>query len=126
MKLKCALFVLLVGGIVQSRATEIPARDFFRTSEKVDFQLSDDGKTIAFLAPYEHRLNVFVQPRGAAEAKRITSETDRSIAAYTWKGNDRVLFLKDFGGDENYHLFSVDQDGRQQRDLTPFPKVRVG
>lgn len=116
---------VFLGCALQLTAAEVPLRDFFRTPEKVGFQLSDDGKTIAYLAPFERRLNLFVQARGSTQAQRITAETDRSIAGYIWKGNDRLLFLKDFGGDENFHLFSVDKDGHQQRDLTPFPKVRV-
>jgi dipeptidyl aminopeptidase/acylaminoacyl peptidase len=105
--------------------TQIPLRDFFRNPEKATFQLSEDGKTISFLAPYERRLNLFVQPRGAAEAKRITSITDRSIANYMWKGSDRLLFRKDIGGDENFHLFTVDKEGGEVKDLTPFEKVRI-
>ncbi len=105
---------------------QVPLRDFFRDPEKTAFQLSDDGKKVAFLAPYQRRMNLFVQSRGAAEAKRLTSEADRGIAGYLWKGSDRLLYLKDFGGDENFHLFSVDASGKTHRDLTPFEKVRVG
>ena len=107
--------------------TKIPLRDFFRNPEKVAFDISDDGQTISFLAPYERRLNLFVQTRGETntEPKRVTSETDRSIANYIWKGG-RLLYLKDFGGDENYHLFSVTRDGEDRKDLTPFEKVRTG
>jgi dipeptidyl aminopeptidase/acylaminoacyl peptidase len=120
------LLALVVSTNAQTNAIrQIPLRDFFRDPERIGFQISEDGQTISFLAPYEHRLNLFVQARGAAEARRITSETDRSIAEYLWKGSDRLLYLKDFGGDENFHLFSVDKDGKQARDLTPFAKVRV-
>lgn len=105
----------------------VPLRDFFRDPEKTSFQLSEDGKQIAFLAPWERRLNLFVQPRGsAAEPRRLTSEKDRGIAGYLWKGSDRLLYLKDFGGDENFHLFCVDASGAEHRDLTPFEKVKVG
>jgi dipeptidyl aminopeptidase/acylaminoacyl peptidase len=124
MKLILSALALSIWGTVQ--AATIPLRDFFRNPEKTRFQLSEDGQTVSYLAPYEHRLNLFVMPRGAAEARRITSVTDRSLAGYLWKGSDRLLFLKDTGGNENYHLFSVDRDGQNQRDLTPFPKTQVG
>jgi hypothetical protein len=61
----------------------------------------------------------------AANAKRITSITDRDINAYGWKGDDRLFFFKDSGGNENFHLFTVDRTGTKQTDLTPMPKVRV-
>jgi dipeptidyl aminopeptidase/acylaminoacyl peptidase len=120
------LVVALLGfSTSAAEPTQIPLRDFFRMPEKAGFQVSEDGQTISFLAPYERRLNLFVQPRSGGEAKRITSVTDRSIENYIWKGSDRLLYLKDFGGDENFHAFSVDKDGKQVRDLTPFDKVRV-
>lgn len=120
-----AWVVLSVSLLQPAWAGEVPLRDFFRNPEKVSFQLSDDGQTIAYMAPYEHRFNIFIQPRGATTARRITGETDRSIEEYCWKGSDRLLFLKDFGGDENAHLFCVDKAGQQQRDLTPFKGVKV-
>ncbi len=106
-------------------APKIPLRDFFKNPEKTGYQISPDGKWISYLAPYERRLNVFVMPRAGGEAKRITSETGRDLAGYFWKSNDRIIYLKDFGGDENFHLFSVDLHGENLKDLTPFDSVTV-
>ncbi len=100
-------------------------KDFFRTPEQSGYQISPDGNWISFLAPYERRKNIFIQPRNGGEAKRITSETARDMAGYFWKGNDRIIYAKDFGGDENFHLFSAAIDGTDVRDLTPFDKVTV-
>ncbi|MCJ7497140.1 MAG: prolyl oligopeptidase family serine peptidase, partial [candidate division Zixibacteria bacterium] len=100
-------------------------RDFFKNPEKAYFQISPDGNYISFTQPYEKRMNIFVQARGSNEAKRITSITDRDLSEYFWKGNDRLLYLKDFGGDENFHLFAVDREGKDTKDLTPFDSVRV-
>jgi dipeptidyl aminopeptidase/acylaminoacyl peptidase len=100
-------------------------RDFFKNPEKAYFQISPDGNYISFTQPYEKRMNIFVQARGSNEAKRITSITDRDLSEYFWKGNDRLLYFKDFGGDENFHLFAVDREGKDTKDLTPFDSVRV-
>lgn len=112
--------------------------DYFRNSQQTAFQLSPDGCHISFLAPYKDRMNIFVRPlsdivdasadRGMAletAATRLTSETERSIAGYFWKGNDRIFFVKDDGGDENYHIFSVGIDGTGLTCHTPFPGVRA-
>ena len=56
---------------------------------------------------------------------RITSETARDIAGYLWKGNNRILFLKDTGGDENFQLYGVNTDGTELKGLTVFEKVRT-
>jgi dipeptidyl aminopeptidase/acylaminoacyl peptidase len=34
--------------------------------------------------------------------------------------------VQDTKGDENYRLYAVDRDGKDQKDLTPFEKVRAG
>lgn len=104
----------------------IPVEDFFRNPEESSFRLSPDAEYIAFLRPWERRLNVHVRPRKGGEARRITSETERDISGIFWKGNARLLYLKDFGGDENYHLVAVDPDGGNLRDLTPFDRVQAG
>ena len=103
----------------------IPLRDFFRNPEKAGFQISPDGKTVSFMQPYQNRLNIFVQSRAGGEPTRITSETERDIAGYFWKGSDHLLYVKDFKGDENFHVVSVGKDGKGLRDLTPFPKARA-
>jgi dipeptidyl aminopeptidase/acylaminoacyl peptidase len=105
-------------------------RDFFRNAERTAFNISPDGKTLSFMQPYESRLNIFVQgldakgkPQG--EPKRLTSETARDIAGYFWKGNQNLLYVKDFGGDENFHVVSVAIDGSGIKDLTPYEKVQA-
>ncbi len=107
------------------KAPLIPLEDFFRNPEKTAFQLSPNGEFFSFLAPWESRLNVFVQKIGENEAVRITSETERDIAGYLWKGDNRILFLKDTGGDENFHLYGVNADGSDLIGLTVFEKVRT-
>lgn len=103
----------------------IPLRDFFRNPEHSGYQISPDGKWISYLSPYERRKNVFVVPRSGGEARRITDITDRDLGGYFWKGNDHIIYLRDFAGDENFHLSSVAIDGSELIDLTPFEGVRV-
>ena len=108
-----------------ARAKRIPLRDFFRNPERSSFQISPDGNTLAFMQPYQNRMNVFVQPRAGGEPVRLTSETERDVAGYFWKGSRRIVYLKDFKGDENFHLVAVDLTGGAPVDLTPFDKVRA-
>lgn len=99
--------------------------DYFRNAMQTAYQLSPDGSHISFLAPYMDRMNIFVQPIDLQEALRLTSETERSVAGYFWKGNNRIFFVKDDGGDENYHIFSIAIDGSDLKCYTPFPGVRA-
>ena len=105
--------------------SKIPLRDFFRNPETTAYQLSPSGDYIAFLKPYENRLNIWVQRRQGGEPTRITSVTDRDISSFSWKGDKYLLYAKDNGGDENYHLYAADRDGQAVRELTPFEGVKV-
>ncbi len=104
----------------------IPLRDFFRNPEKTGFQLSPDGQYLSWLQPWESRLNIHVQKIGSPGVTRVTSAKERDIRGYFWKGNNRLVWVQDKGGDENFHLFTVNADGAGTRELTPFDKVRVG
>lgn len=106
-------------------AKQIPLEDFFKNPEKSNYQLSPDGKYYAFMAPYMRRMNIFVQEIGKDSAIRLTSDTARDIAGYFWGNNNRILYLKDTGGDENYKLFGVNIDGSKLAALTDFPGVRT-
>lgn len=124
------LFLTILLGFASCKPALKPAppvamEDFFRNPEKTAFRLSPNGEYFSYLAPWEKRLNVFVQKIGADSAVRITSEKDRDIAGYLWKGDNRILFLKDTGGDENYQLYGVNPDGADLKGLTVFEKVRT-
>jgi dipeptidyl aminopeptidase/acylaminoacyl peptidase len=126
-------FAAVLGGLeiavlpTASAADEapIPVRDFFRNPERGHFRISPDGKTLAFMQPYERRMNIYVQPIAGGEPKRLTNETARDIPDHFWKGPDRLVYVKDFGGDENFHVVAVGKDGSGLKDLTPFDGVRA-
>ena len=99
--------------------------DFFRNPEKTRYQLSPDGTHFSYMGPYERRQNIFVQKIGEDKAVRITDETDRDISGYFWANDNRLLYIKDSAGDENFQLYAVDKDGNNDKDLTPFEKVRI-
>ncbi len=107
-------------------------KDFFGNPERAGYQVSPDGKTLSFMAPFERRRNLHVVALPAdgsapdfAKAKRLTSETARDIAGYFWKGDGHILYVKDFGGDENYHVVSVDVKSGEVKDLTPMAKIQA-
>lgn len=104
---------------------QYPLEDFFRNSDRSGYQISPDGNYFSFLAPYEDRMNIFVQRIGSEDTVRLTSETARSVAGYMWATNERILFMKDTAGDENYQLYGVNLDGSDLRAYTAFPGVRT-
>jgi dipeptidyl aminopeptidase/acylaminoacyl peptidase len=122
--------VSVAGGWVLSAARNhkqriIPLTDFFKNPVMTDFTLSSDGEHIAFMMPWERRLNVFVRRVSEDKASRITHARERDIAGYAWANNRRIVYIQDNGGDENFRLYAVDIDGANFKALTPFDNVRV-
>ncbi len=104
---------------------EIPLEDFFKNPLIAAFRISPDGKHYSYLAPWENRLNIFVKEVGSDEATRITEQTDRDISGYFWANDNRLIYLKDDDGDENFYLMAVDFDGKNLKPLTKIDGVRT-
>ncbi|MGH8779223.1 alpha/beta fold hydrolase [Paraburkholderia sp.] len=105
-------------------------RDFFRRPDRHSFIIAPDGRHLSFLARHAGRQNVFVQAIDAdgaptGEPRALTHETERDVPGHAWKGNGHILFVKDVGGDENFHVLSVPIDSGEPRDLTPFDGVKA-
>jgi dipeptidyl aminopeptidase/acylaminoacyl peptidase len=100
----------------------IPRDALFGNPERANVQLSPDGRYLSWVAPLEGTVNVWVAPADdLSAAKAVTSDTARGIRSYFWSHRDgTLLYLRDSGGDENFHLFAVDVASGESRDLTPF------
>jgi dipeptidyl aminopeptidase/acylaminoacyl peptidase len=112
----------------------IPLEVLFGNPQRVQPSLSPDGTQLAWIAPRDGVLNVWVAPVIAgrdegvdwAAARVVTDDTDRGIRTFRWAHDDRhLLYLQDTGGDENWRLYDVDLVTGQHRDLTPFDKVQA-
>jgi dipeptidyl aminopeptidase/acylaminoacyl peptidase len=119
------LLVSPVWGLEQEPPPLIPLEDFFRNPESAAYRISPDGKKLAYLKPWENRLNIFVRDIDSGEERRLTSSEERDVADFFWKGSDRVAFSQDKGGDENFHIFIVGINGGEIRELTPFVGVKT-
>ena len=108
-----------------SKRPLIPLRDFFKNPEKTSYYISPDGKYLSYLASYKNRLNIFIRETGSDKSKRITNESSRDIISYFWGSSERILYLQDNKGNENFHLFAVYKDGTGHTDLTPFEDITV-
>lgn len=121
----CLLVLLGCTSEPKQAVEKIAIETLFRLPEKVNYQLSPDGKYLAFLAPFQNRMNIHVQATGSDSVWRVTSITERDIAKFGWASNQRLYFLRDEAGDENYFLSTVAFDGSQYKELTRFKDVRT-
>ena len=129
MKLLFVLMVILFAIPLEAALAAIPPlipmEDFFKNPDTAGFSISPDGTRLAYAKPWDHRMNVYIRELASGTEKRITSATERDIAGFFWKGSDKIVYVQDSGGDENYHIYITDITGAEHKDLTPFEKVRA-
>ena len=78
----------------------IPLELLFGNPDRAMPRLSPDGTQLAFLAPDDGVLNVWLGPAGEDHFEPVTNDRDRGIRTYFW-GHDgeSILYLQDTGGD---------------------------
>ncbi|MEX1177055.1 MAG: S9 family peptidase [Nitriliruptor sp.] len=104
----------------------IPRQVLFGDPERDAPAISPDGRRLAWLAPHEGVMNVWVGGIDLADARPVTDDRDRGIHVVAWAHDDRhLLYIQDEGGDEDWHLHAVDLDTGTDRDLTPFEGVQA-
>ena len=102
-------------------------RDYFKRPTQFSFQFSPDGKYVSYKQRDENgKAHVYIKNTQTDEVKRVIEEKEELIRGYGWANENRLIYVMDKGGDENYHLFAANLDGSNQVDLTPFDGVRVG
>ncbi|MCW3789337.1 S9 family peptidase [Plebeiibacterium sediminum] len=101
-------------------------KDYFQKPSKSDFQFSPDGKYLSFRERDENgKQHVYIQNTETDKITKAIVEGDDLVRGYGWVNNNRLIYVKDKGGNENYHLFAVNTDGSNDIELTPFDDVQV-
>ncbi len=101
--------------------------DYFQKPTKSSFQFSPDGKYLSYREKdKDGKRHVYIKNTETDEITKAIVESEDLIRGYGWANNKRLIYIKDKGGNENYHLFAVDLDGSNDAELTPFDDVRVG
>jgi len=104
--------------------SHIPLDAFFRKPERAIARLSPDGRHVAFLGRWERRMNLFVRQLETGEEHRLT-DVARDIVQFVWASSERLAFVIDTEGDENWHVWGVDLAGGAPRNLTPLERVQA-
>lgn len=102
--------------------------DYFSRPKASGFQLSPDGKYMSYREKEDGstKRHVYVKEIATGKVTRIIEEKDELIRGYFWKNGERLLYMMDKGGNEQYHLYAVNIDGSNNVDLTPFEGVQAG
>ncbi len=101
--------------------------DYFSRPKASSFQLSPDGKYMSYLEKEDGstKRHVYVKEISTGKVTRILEEKDELIRGYVWKNNERLLYMMDQGGNEQYHIHAVNIDGTNNVDLTPYEGVQA-
>ncbi len=104
----------------------IPREILFGNPDKTSPQISPDGTMMAYLAPVNNVLNVWVGKVGSDDYQPVTKDEDRGVRFYFWaQDNKHIMYIQDVGGNENWRLYATNLESRETRDLTPFEDVQV-
>ncbi len=99
---------------------------FMATTSVSGASFSRDEKQILFSSNASGIFNAYVLPVGGGTPRALTrSTTDSTYAVGFFYNDDRILFTRDQGGNEQNHLFVRELDG-SERDLTPGTKLKAG
>src|SRR5260370_4525872 len=86
----------------------IPRNILFGNPVKANPQISPDGTMMAYLAPVNNVLNVWVGKIGSDEYQPVTKDEDRRVTFYFWAAdNKHILYLLDAGRNENSLLYAT-------------------
>lgn len=104
----------------------LPRHLIFANPERSVVRLSPDGTRIAFRAPANGVLNLWVAPlEDVAKAQPVTNVIDRNLGPWLhWMHDNRhIVFFREQGGDENWRAWRADLQTGDVRSLTPGPGV---
>lgn len=100
--------------------------DYFKTPEAFSFQLSPDGKYLSYMKRRETgERDLYLQDTDTQKETLLLKQEEDLIRGYYWANKNRILYMQDKGGDENYHVFGIDISGENKKELTPYEGVRV-
>jgi len=131
---RAAFALALCGGLImvtacstaQKHSQLIPREILFGNPVKAAPHISPDGTRLAYLAPVDGVLNIWVRTIGAEDDSAVTYDKGRGIQVYFWSQDNRhIMYLQDVGGNENWRLYSANLDTKEIKDFTPFEGVQV-
>lgn len=100
--------------------------NFFKRPAQSSFRFSPNGDYISYKEKdINNKNHVYIKSTKTDKITKVILEGVDLISAYGWANENRLLYMKDKGGDENYHLFAVDIDGKNSIELTPFDGVKA-
>lgn len=101
------------------------AETFFDTTDIQGNAFRPDAKKILVASDESGIFNLYEVDVKTGKRTQITDAADSTYPVGYFPNDPRILFTRDGGGNERFHLFVRDENGNV-KDLTPGEKVRAG
>lgn len=100
--------------------------DYFARPKASSFQLSPNGKYMSYYEKDDKNKNhVYVKDIATGKINRAIEEKEELIKGYGWINDERLYYMMDKGGNENFHIYAANIDGTNAKDLTPYEDVQA-
>ncbi|WOC24999.1 alpha/beta fold hydrolase [Pseudoalteromonas sp. N1230-9] len=134
----CALSLALAGCSQSNQSTtntnnqqqvqtvkQYDAETFFDTTSIMGSSFSPKGDKVLISSDESGIYSLYEVDIKTAKKARLTDFEDSTYAVAYFPNDERVLFTKDSGGNERYHIYVRETDGTV-KDLTPGEETRAG
>jgi len=113
-------------GAMDKGTYKYQVEDYFKTPAAYSFKLSPNGKYISYMKRrHTGERDLYLKETASQTEILLIKQEEDVIRGYSWANNNRLLYMQDKGGNENYHVFGVDIDGSNKKELTPFDGVKA-
>jgi dipeptidyl aminopeptidase/acylaminoacyl peptidase len=123
------LLTVVAAAAFAQRAARAPKQytiaQFMNTVSISGNSISHDDGSVLISSNKTGIFNAYLVPAAGGEARQLTHSQDNSVFVISFFPKDeRILYSSDKGGNEIYHLYVREEDGRI-RDLTPNDTARA-
>lgn len=123
------LLAVIVGLFVTGAHAQPPPptrpETMFADPDMQTVKISPTGRYLTWLAPKNKRMNLAIQDRETKQVRWLTNMKEENVVNYVWAKKDRLLFVQQFAGREQFGLFACDPDGANFVVINPLERVEA-
>ncbi len=82
-----------------------------------------DDKRLAFITNFERQYNVYTVPSDGGWPHQVTFDGAFKMGV-KWAFDDKIMFIKDYDGDENWQCWLISESGTDLKNITDAPKAQ--
>lgn len=124
------ILVILFGTVIKTKNNICPLipREILlgNTDKKITPRISPDGLSIAYNAPVNNVMNLWLKTVGENDDKPITFDTKHGIRWYLWSwDSSSIFYIQDLNGNQNWRIYSIAINDGTIKEYTPFDNVQA-